>query len=120
MPSQPIATSALIDGGVFAGRGLAEADGDVAVVLFDRDTMPVGDDAVRAKRGERRAVECHMQPAAMNAELGIGIAGEFAAWLLVEELAEAVEETAFDIFDGKRLDLGQQTERVDLARRMWQ
>ncbi len=60
-----------------------------------------------------------MQPAAMDAELGKGIAGIFAARLLVEQLAEAIEEAALDVLDRLRFDLGRGGRaRVELARRM--
>jgi hypothetical protein len=59
-----------------------------------------------------------MQLAPVNADFGILIAGELAARLLVDELAEAVEETAFDVLDAGCEQLAVDAERGELAHGM--
>ena len=51
----------------------------------------------------------------MDAELGMGVAGVFAARLLVEQLAEAVEEAALDILDGDGAERRLEAELGELA-----
>src|SRR2546423_15051401 len=80
----------------------------------------IGRNAVRAKAFLHRPIERAMQPAAMDADFGKLIAGALAARLLVNQLAEAVEETAFGILDARAQQLVAQTERGELAHRMRQ
>src|SRR5439155_19326926 len=70
-----------------------------AFVLLDPDAQAVGHDAVRSKPLQHRVIERKMQPTAMDADFRILIAGALAAWLLVDELAETVEEAALGILD---------------------
>ncbi len=114
MPSQAIATSAR------TLSRLAEADGDAGVVLLDADAIVVEQDGVAAKLGARRFVQNEMQLAAMDADFRILIAGEFAARLLVDELAETVEEAAFAVLDAGREQRVADAERGELAHGMRQ
>ena len=62
--------------------------------------MPSQAIAAAARTGSSvRLEQDHVQAAAMDAHLGILISAEFSARLLVDQLAETVEETAFEIFD---------------------
>src|SRR5258708_23221592 len=61
-----------------------------------------------------------MQPPAMDADLGILIAGLLAARLLVDELAETVEEAALGILDAGFEQLVAEAERGEFAHAMWQ
>ena len=61
-----------------------------------------------------------MQPAAMDHHLRVLVAGVLAALLLVDELAEAVEEAALAVLDAGRQQLVRDTERGEFAHRMRQ
>ena len=61
-----------------------------------------------------------MQRAAMNADFRIAIAGEFAACLAINELAEAVEEAAFAILDAGGEQFVADTEAGKFSHRMRQ
>ncbi len=74
-------------------------DGHACVVLFDAGAIVIGDDRCHAHPPAHGLIENHVQPAAMDADLGKPVAAEFAARLLVDELAEAVEEAAFAVLD---------------------
>src|SRR2546430_2380293 len=80
----------------------------------------IGRNAVRAKAFLHRPIERAMQPAAMDADLGKLIAGALAARLLVNQLAETVEETAFGILDARTQQFITQAKRGEFAHRMRQ
>src|SRR6185437_5594053 len=65
-----------------------------------------------------RLVHDAVELSAMDAVLGVRIARELAARLLVDELAVAVEERALLVLDRDRLDPRLEAERRELARRM--
>src|SRR3981189_3390152 len=68
----------------------------------------------------RRGVEDHVQAAAMDAHLGILITAVGAARLLVDELAEAVEEAAFKDLDAGAEQFLVEAERGEFAHRVRQ
>ena len=91
--------------GLERARALSElppGQRDAVGVLREVDAGVVGDDPVGAELGERRAVENHVQLAAMDADLRMRIAGALAARLPVDQLAEPVEEAALGVLDAGR------------------
>src|SRR6185312_197401 len=79
-----------------------------------------GEDRVGAQPFARRRIEVQMQPAAMDADLRIVVAGKLPARLLVDELTEAVEEAAFPVLDPGGEQFAGDTERGEFAHRMRQ
>ena len=78
----------------------------------------VGDDAVLADALLHGAIEREMQPAAVNADFWILVSRRLAARLLVDELAEAVEETALGVLDAGGKQFVAKAERGQFAHRM--
>ncbi len=54
----------------------------------------------RAKLFARGFEQGHVKLAAMDAQLGIFVTGEFSARLTIDKLPVAIEENAFAVFDG--------------------
>src|SRR5690606_36904904 len=76
-----------------------EEDGDALFVLLEARALAAGHNTIGAELRPRGLKKNPVQLAAMNADLGVLIASVLAARLLVDELAEAVEKAAFQIFD---------------------
>ena len=76
--------------------------------------------ALGAQPRERRPQQDQVQPPAMDADLGMRVAGEPAAVLAVDQLAEPVEEAAFADGDAGAAELVLQAERRKLPHRMGQ
>ena len=76
--------------------GIAGADrkmqGDAVVVLLDAGAVMVGENAVGAGAALEGFQQHHLQVAAMNRELRMVVAGRAPERLLIDQLAEAVEE----------------------------
>ena len=119
MPSQAITTSARTLSRLPPVLVL-EVHGDAAFVLLDAGALVVGANGVGAQPRQRRLIQDQVQPAAMDADFRIFVAGEFAARLLVDELAEAVEEAAFEVLDAGLEQLVAEAERGEFAHRMRQ
>src|SRR5512141_455452 len=95
-------------------------DGCAALVLLHRGRFAIGDDRVRAQPLFDRVVEDEMQLAAMDADLRERVAGELAALLPVNQLAEAVVEAAFAVLDAGYEQLIAEPERAEFAHGMRQ
>ena len=65
---------------------------DARCVLLDADAMMVGDEPVIPGAGAKGLEQGHLQIAAMDRELRLGIARRAAQRLLIDQLAEAVEK----------------------------
>ncbi len=94
--------------------------GGAVLVLLDRGRFAIGDDRVRAQPLLDRVVEDEMQLAAMDADFRERIAGELAALLPVNELAEAVVEAALAVLDAGLEQRVAEAERAELAHGMRQ
>ena len=70
------------------------------LVLFDAGAFVIGAEwRRRPSRSCAALYENHVQAAAVDADFRILVAGQLAARLLVDELAEAVVETALAVLD---------------------
>src|SRR5205823_11322245 len=87
-------------------------------VLLNAEAQTIGGDAILADPLLHGAIERKMQPPAMNADLRILIARALAARLLVNELAEAVEEAALGVLDAGAQQLVAQAKRRQLTHRV--
>ena len=103
-----------------SGRRFLEQHARAVLVLLDAGTEMIGDDAIRPDALLHGAIERKMQPAAMDADLRILVAGALAARLPVDELAEAVEEAALGVLDSRREQRVAEAERGQFAHRMRQ
>jgi hypothetical protein len=79
-------------------------------VLRQRLEAPVLRHDTRTQSVPHLGEEEHVQLAAVNADLGIGVAGMPAARLAIDQLAEAVVEGAFPVLDAGREELLLQAE----------
>ena len=119
-PSQAITMSAATGGSARPDGRFLEHEPRAALVLLDAGAEMVGDDAIRPEPLLHGAIEREMQRAAMDADFRILVAGRLAARLLVDELAEAVEEAAFGVLDSGAQQFIAEAERGELAHRMRQ
>src|SRR4029077_17906304 len=95
-------------------------DGRTAVILLNADAFAIGYDRILAEPLLYGLVQNDVQPAAMDADFGKGISGEFPALLAVDELSETVEETAVLVFDAGLKQFTAKAERAELTHRMRQ
>src|SRR6185295_9214550 len=80
-----------------AGARRAEVQRHALVTLVEPNALVIREDALRAEPRHRGVPQGQVQPAAMDPHLGDRVARGPAAWLGVDELAEAVEETALAV-----------------------
>src|ERR1700722_10844349 len=66
--------------------------GDAVIVLLHADAVMIGENAIRADPALEGFQQHHLQVAAMNRKLRMVVAGPAAERLLIDQLAEAVEE----------------------------
>ena len=119
-PSQAITTSAATGGSARPAVVSLNMQPRAALVLLDAGAEMVGDDAIRPEPLLHGAIEREMQRPRWMPTSGILIAGVLAARLLVDELAEAVEEAALGVLDAGAQQLVAEAERGELAHRMRQ
>src|SRR5580692_11298566 len=93
---------------------------DAALVLLDADAVVIGENAREPEALARRLEKRLVQASAMQADFREGMAREFAARLLVDELPEAIEEAAFAVLDAARQKLVGKAERREFAHAMGQ
>ena len=114
-PSQAMTISAATGGSAAPLVVSLNSNARAALVLLDAGAKPIGDDAVLADALLHGLVQHAVQRAAVDADLRILVAGALAARLLVDELAEAVEEAALGVLDAGREQLVAQAERGEFA-----
>ena len=74
-------------------------DADAGLVLFDADAMTVGDEPIASRARPKSIEQHHLQIAAMDRELRMLVACRAAQRLLIDQLAEAIEEGRVPGFD---------------------
>src|SRR5579872_4714938 len=84
---------------VLGAGPVGKGDGDATVILFDAETMTPGDDPVIPGMQAEGVEQNPLQIATMNGKLRMIVAGSAAERLLIDELAEAVEEGRVPRFD---------------------
>ena len=119
-PSQAITMSAATGGSDLPLVVSLNDEPRAALVLLDAGAKMIGDDAVLADALLHGAIEREMQPAAMNADFRVLIARRLAARLLVDELAEAVEEAALGVLDAGGSSSSPRPSADEFAHRMRQ
>src|SRR5581483_11812991 len=91
-----------------------------ALVLLDANAIVVGVDRGRAEALAHCIEKDQVQLAAMDADLGILVAGKLPARLAIDELTEAVEETALAVLNAGGQHFIANTKRGELAHSMRQ
>ena len=69
------------------------------LVLLDTRTFIIGANGIWPEPIAYRFGENHVEPTAMDSDLGNIVAGELAPRLLVDQLSEAIEEAAFAVLN---------------------
>src|SRR6476646_2954020 len=95
-------------------------DSRAAVILINADTFVVGQDRILAETLLYSLIQDDVQPPSMDANFGKRIAGELSTLLAVNQLSEAVEETAVLVFDAGLEQFIAKPERAEFAHRMRQ
>src|SRR5215510_10819197 len=94
--------------------------GHTAIVLIEPCTLMVDDEAIRAEPLHGSVPQRQVHATSVNADLGHGIAGAPAPRLCMDELAEAVEETALAVLDALTGQSLAEAERTQLAHGVWE
>ncbi len=77
---------------VRAARPIGEMHADAGLILLDAEAMMIGDEPVVPRARAEGIEQHHLQIAAMDRELRMIVAGGAPERLLIDQLAEAIEE----------------------------
>jgi hypothetical protein len=101
-----------------AGRRFNEAHHHPGGVLFYPHALVIHQNAFVPQPCNGRIIKNSMQAPAMDPHFRVGVAREHPSLFSVDELAEAIEKTAFAILDARVQQLLLQPERCELSHRV--